>query len=115
MKHHLWCQKWEETERGWGTRPDGYTLHLTKACITGFVQAIRDNEAKLGYGSHNVPDEYSRPAGAPYLTETEDDILYEKVIASAWGVWGADRNNYPTAIPAHEQVSKTGWVNLPTE
>jgi len=22
---------WEESERGWGTRPDGCSLHLTKA------------------------------------------------------------------------------------
>ncbi|OGZ11915.1 MAG: hypothetical protein A2942_01995 [Candidatus Lloydbacteria bacterium RIFCSPLOWO2_01_FULL_50_20] len=25
------CQKWEESERGWGTRPDGYSLHKSDA------------------------------------------------------------------------------------
>jgi hypothetical protein len=23
-------QEWEESERGWGCRPDGYSLHLDK-------------------------------------------------------------------------------------
>lgn len=27
-RHGVICQKWEESERGWGTRPNGYSLHL---------------------------------------------------------------------------------------
>lgn len=29
-KHVVWAVGWEEHERGWGTRPDGYFLYLNK-------------------------------------------------------------------------------------
>ncbi len=30
-------QKWEETERGWGVRPDGFSLHLTDADRSAYI------------------------------------------------------------------------------
>ena len=61
-----WAQYWEESERGWGVRPDGVYLYPTKeAAETDTkkrLKAMRNAEAKLYVG---IPDEYSRPAGAP--------------------------------------------------
>ncbi|MBI2047775.1 MAG: hypothetical protein HYT27_01415 [Parcubacteria group bacterium] len=54
------CQKWEESERGWGTRPDGYSLHLTDE---DREQYIKDYWKQM---PNEVPDEYSRPDGTPY-------------------------------------------------
>ena len=32
--HTAICQLWEESERGWGCRPDGYSLHKgVETCI----------------------------------------------------------------------------------
>lgn len=80
-------QKWEESERGWGVRPDGFTMHLTEADRAAFVQAYWDRMPD------EVPYEYSRPSGSPYLAQVSQEI-YDKVAKSKKGMWG-DGNNYP--------------------
>ena len=50
---------WEESERGWGTRPDGCSLHLTKADFEIYLDNYWDKMPD------EAPDEYSRPAGTP--------------------------------------------------
>lgn len=74
-------QDWLESERGWGCRPDGYTLHLTKSDRDAFVKAYWDRMPD------EVPDEYSRPEGQPTLVDV-DEATYEKVKASKNGMWG---------------------------
>jgi hypothetical protein len=43
-KLKAWRQDWEESERGWGVRPDGHTLHLSlqdlKTYVHGYTSAI---------------------------------------------------------------------------
>jgi hypothetical protein len=62
-KHEVVVQKWEESERGWGTRPDGYSLHLTEKDREAFVKAYWKGMPS------EAPDEYSRPDGTPYTTK----------------------------------------------
>ena len=38
------CQYWEESERGWGVRPDGCSLHLTEADRKQFIKEYWDIE-----------------------------------------------------------------------
>jgi len=58
------CQKWLESEAGWGTRPDGYTLHLTEAHRVRFVAEFwRKQKEHLG---EETPPEYTREDGEPY-------------------------------------------------
>ncbi len=64
-------QKWEESERGWGTRPNGYSLHLTELGRTAYIKAYWD-----GMPDH-VPAEYSRPDGKPYQAEVGDAVFVE--------------------------------------
>lgn len=59
------CQVWTESEKGWGQRPDGYSLHLTKEAHERYV---RENWGNRDH-SKGVPDEYSRPEGEPFLVE----------------------------------------------
>ena len=48
-------QTWTESEKGWGTRPDGYSLHLSEQDLDKFVELYwKDMPAQ-------VPHEYSRP------------------------------------------------------
>ena len=89
-------QKWEESERGWGVRPDGYTIHLTEADRKAFIKAYWD---RMPY---EVPDEYSRPSGQPYLADVEDDVA-DKI--TGHGIWGHG-NNYPGS------GGTDGWVPM---
>lgn len=76
-------QKWEESERGWGTRPNGCSLHLTEDDRNKFVG---EYWAKQPDG---VPDEYSRPDGSPYKVQVEKE-MFEKVQTSEHGIWSPD-------------------------
>lgn len=72
---------WTEYERGWGTRPDGHTLHATKE----IAQKYRSDFLSKRPGGNYVPDEYSQP-GDPFLTEVDEAThaeLQEK--GSKWG------------------------------
>jgi len=70
---------WTESERGWGSRPDGATLHLTMEDYGEYV------EEYWGRMPKGVPDEYSRPDASPRNVVIEED-LYQKIVASRNGI-----------------------------
>ena len=74
------CQEWTESERGWGCRPDGATLHVSKSERDSFIEAYWEKMPK------EVPDEYSRPDGEPKLLDVDDET-YAKVKAGEHGIW----------------------------
>jgi hypothetical protein len=81
-------QKWEESEAGWGIRPDGWTMHLTAADHAAYMKRHSD-EQKADYArTKTVPAEYSRPSGSAYPMDV-DLATYEKLKAaqnhSMWG------------------------------
>lgn len=78
-EHRVLCQKWLESERGWGTRPDGYSLHLSDEDRKQFI-----NDYWAGMPDE-VPDEYSRPDGTSYWCEVDEET-YEKVRGSGKGI-----------------------------
>jgi hypothetical protein len=84
-------QKWEESERGWGTRPDGYSVHLTESDRIAF---IAEYWARMPSGP--APDEYERPDGTPYLAEVAANKVAEfrEAINGKKGLRFFDRN-YP--------------------
>lgn len=65
----VFCQKWEESERGWGTRPDGYSLHLTEKDAENYIREYWDSMPD------EVPDEYSCPDGKIYSCLVNKKIL----------------------------------------
>ena len=79
----LICQRWEESERGWGTKPDGYSLHLTDEDREAFIREYWDQMPNA------VPDEYSRPDGTPYVCYV-DEGTYQGVAKTKNGrrFWG---------------------------
>ena len=87
-KSNVVVQKWEESERGWGTRPDGYSLHLTEEDRKKYIE-----EYTKGRDPHDVPDEYDRPDGTPYIAEVDAET-FQAVVNSKYGIRKFDRN-YP--------------------
>ena len=61
---------WTEYERGWGQRPDGYSLHASVKDAKDYIKTYWDTMPDRSKG---VPDEYSAP-GEPYAVDVEDHI-----------------------------------------
>ena len=57
----VYLQYWEESERGWGIRPDGGSLHLTIDDHKKYISDIYKDREK----DTKVPDEYERVVGEP--------------------------------------------------
>jgi len=69
----VFLQYWEESERGWGVRPDGCSLHVTMVDHNKYVSSIysdRDPE--------NVPHEYDRTCGS-VITALVSETLYNEI------------------------------------
>ncbi len=85
----IWAQDWEESEAGWGVRPDGSSKHLTRSDAVAFVQAHRAAMHKE-HGIDKAPAEYSRPRGEPYeivapFAVVED--LRKRRLDENFGIW----------------------------
>jgi hypothetical protein len=52
-------QFWEESERGWGVRPDGCSIHLNKEELNNYIKDIYKNRGD------EIPNEYDRIIGTP--------------------------------------------------
>jgi hypothetical protein len=63
-------QRWVESERGWGTRPDGYSAHLSMHDCRRFVE-----DYWRGQPDGPVPDSYERPDGTPFLCDVPEDVV----------------------------------------
>ena len=96
------CQQWEESERGWGVRPDGYSLHLTEEDREAYVTRFIKDEMKLN-PSGVVPNEYSRACGTPYIVDATEAV-YDEVSATPNG------KRYSGSAP---KGAKNGWVSVP--
>jgi hypothetical protein len=75
------CQPWREYERGWGSRPDGCSLHLTILDRDQFVDAYN----KKHNSQRTAPDVYSVASGDWYFAEVEPEV-YAAVANSDCGI-----------------------------
>jgi hypothetical protein len=62
-------QLWEESERGWGTRPDGCSIHID---LNSQKQYIKDYYKDR---DDNVPDVYERIIGEPIEAFIDDKLF----------------------------------------
>lgn len=93
------CQKWEESEKGWGTRPDGFSLHLSLEGLRKFIKDYWDGMPD------EAPDEYSRPDGTPYPLGVSDEVLAQ--IEEAGG-----NKMYPSSFGYPGSGGIDGWIPL---
>lgn len=98
---------WEESERGWGTRPDGCSLHLNEQDYRVFLKEYWDRQPD------EVPDEYSRPAGRP-VNAYASQGLYQQIMESRNGLRLSD-SQIDELIAKKELVygtDRSGWMNV---
>lgn len=67
--HVAVCQKWEESEQGWGVRPDGFSLHVS---VDGLTSYIAEHWAGM---PDETPPEYSRPSGESYPVGIASSVM----------------------------------------
>jgi hypothetical protein len=72
-------QEWLESERGWGTSEDGWSVHKTSEDLETFVARYWDTMPNA------APSVYSRPTGNPQLVEVPQELV-DRVTASEYGV-----------------------------
>lgn len=65
-------ETWTESEAGWGTRPDGVSLHLTKEDYESFTKEYWETN-----GGGPTPSEYSREDGRTKVVHVSDEIYRE--------------------------------------
>jgi hypothetical protein len=89
-------QKWEESERDWGVRPDGYSLHADEGARHAYVDAYW---ARM---PDTTPDEYSRPSGTPYTAKVALSDDEQKQMITKLGI-----RRYSSDYPGDE--GPDGW------
>lgn len=65
-------QFWEESERGFGTIPDGCSIHIDSENRNSYIKSI------YNYRTDEVPDKYERIIGSE-LEAFIDDNLFKKL------------------------------------
>lgn len=83
-KYPIVRQDWWESERGWGQRPDGHSLHRAAEDCKRFIKEYWDDMPDRDRCG-NAPDEYSFPSGESFVVDV-DQKTYDKVCASECGV-----------------------------
>lgn len=88
----LWAVEWEESEQGWGVRPDGFSFHRSPENANQYVQDIY---SKYPY---KVPSDYSRACSNPTLIEVSDELYTRVMQSTQLGVrlWKNNIESYKT-------------------
>lgn len=70
----VYLQYWEESERGWGVRPDGCSLHTSLEEHKKYINSIYKEREK----HTEIPHEYDRIVGETIEVMIKDD-LYDNI------------------------------------
>jgi len=63
-------QYWEESERGWGVRPDGCSIHHDIKSHGDYIKTIYEKR-----DCNFIPDEYDRIVGHPIEIEISESLF----------------------------------------
>ncbi|MBR9700242.1 hypothetical protein GOV11_00040 [Candidatus Woesearchaeota archaeon] len=98
---------WEESERGWGVRPDGCSLHLTAEDAEKYVDNYRDGMPR------EAPREYMCPSGNPIVAGAAPD-LYKRVKESKYGIrlFSGEEGRAMNSKELELGPERTGWMPI---
>jgi hypothetical protein len=109
LKQSIIYVNWEESERGWGSRPDGCSLHLTEKDYQKYVKKYWDKMPK------EAPDEYSRPVGEP-TPALVTASLYEQIkdAKRRYGLrfWNHEQRELEKKKELVFKAKRSGWVPI---
>lgn len=93
MKNIAIIETWTESEAGWGTRPDGISIHKSKESYELYVENFWKDQPR------ETPNEYSRPDSRQRVATISDDLL-KKLEESENGfrVWQHELKNLKEEI-----------------
>ncbi len=97
---------WEESERNWGVRPDGFSLHLTEEDCKSYVRKYWSEMP------NEVPDEYSRPAGRSAKVKVSKE-LYRRIGKGKSGIRYFSSSDEGHLVENGHLVfnsQRTGWI-----
>ena len=80
-------QYWEESERGYGVRPNGCSIHSSKEEHMNFINGIYSSR------TDEVPHEYDRVAGNPIVCFVSDEIFERVSLNSSIRISENEKNN----------------------
>lgn len=87
-------QNWEESERGWGTRPNGFTVHISHAqhqLYVAWYYATFNNCAR-------TPEAYTRVAGDSLEIEVPHAVFSAIAAKSTTWIGEGDAKHFTNAV-----------------
>jgi len=78
-KHKVYIIDWYESERGWGQRPDGVSLHLSQEDINIYIENYWLEECS-DQDDDYIPDEYSAPSTYNGTIIEVSEEIYRKIL-----------------------------------
>lgn len=82
--HVAYLMHWTEFERGWGQRPDGYSLHASPEAWTEYLTKYR-----ASLSNTHVPDEYSSPGDKLVAVEVTPELAERLAQESSIRFWNS--------------------------
>ena len=79
MGNIVYIEYWTESEKGWGTRPDGISMHKSKKDYEIYLEKYWKEQPE------ETPSEYSRPNKSQRVASVSDE-LFSKLNESENGV-----------------------------
>lgn len=98
----VWVQEWEESERGWGRRPDGWSCALDPKEFERHLDEMRRREAEIYQGA--VPEEYTRASGEPFQIDLTDKAMLGHFAAGEKHVRGKGSTCPHPRLPSIEET-----------
>lgn len=83
---------WEESEAGWGCRPDGVSLHKSTGDAKQYETDYWKTEKEIN-PSGITPHEYSRPCGSLTLVSIPTS-LFKRIKGNGLRLWQHEWRNY---------------------
>lgn len=87
--YELVCQEWDESEAGWGQRPDGYTLYLNAKDHAKHIAKWTEDRRKEAEALKGVtPSCYDRMSGKPFRVKVPKKVFDEVKKTKGGYIWG---------------------------